>query len=113
MALRYPTPARPLRVPPPPDHIEPPEHQAWHDLIVEYRIDNGLGFELVKVVVEAKMRVRHLRAIIDREGEMVVIDGKKKRHPLLVSEIAARAALLHAVRTLMRYAAQQNDRDRS
>jgi hypothetical protein len=111
MALRYPTPVRPMRVPPPPEHIEPPEHQAWHDLVMEYRIDSGLGLELIRTVVEAKMRVRHLRAIIDREGEMVKgADGQKRRHPLLASEIAARAALLHAMRTLMKYAAEQNDR---
>src|SRR5215211_45049 len=104
LALRYPQPPPIFRPPAPPEHIRgTPEEATWHDLAAEHRIDDGLGLEIILTVVEAMRRARRFREIIDRDGEMIDgEDGKPHRHPLLVSEIASRAAVLHAMRTLMK-----------
>jgi phage terminase small subunit len=117
-ALQYPHlvdpgPTRPrpdAKLPQPPPHLEDPEKETWTRLVHEHQVDDALGRVIVTMIAEAEMRVRHFREIIDREGEIIVgDDGKSRRHPLLNAENSARAALLHATRTLMKHVSSEED----
>jgi phage terminase small subunit len=108
MDLRYPhlvpTPTRPRpagKLPQSPPHLEDPEKETWKRLVAEHEVADALGLVIVTMIAEAEMRLRHLREIIDREG--VMITSSSRRHPLLNAENSARAALLHATRTLMKH----------
>jgi hypothetical protein len=113
--LRYPhlvnpgpTPPRPAgKLMQPPPHLEDPEKETWTRLVHEHQVADALGLVIVTMIAEAEMRLRHLREIIDREG--VMITSSSRRHPLLNAENSARAALLHATRTLMKHVSSSRE----
>src|SRR5689334_1858676 len=61
----------------PPPHLEDPEKETWKRLVAEHEFDDALSFAIVTMIAEAEMRVRHLRTIIDRQGEIIVGDDGK------------------------------------
>jgi hypothetical protein len=94
-------PPQQVRKPPAPRHLEPAEKLMWRDIISGFRFDDPASLALLRSALEAHMRARRCRVVIDRDGETVLDRFEQTRaHPLLAAERDARAAFLAAMRAL-------------
>ncbi|MGE0579657.1 hypothetical protein [Reyranella sp.] len=73
----------------------------WQELQQQYGIEDSAGLLLLTSAMEAHTRIERARAIIKREGE-VVLDrfGQRKANPACQVERDARSGMLMALRQL-------------
>jgi P27 family predicted phage terminase small subunit len=72
--------------PSPPDHLGEPERQIWNDVVRDFR-GTGAAFAVLTSGLEAHMRARACREVLDEEGLTVTgRDGQTKAHPLCTVE---------------------------
>ena len=73
----------------------------WRDITAEFSFDDPASLALLRSALEAHMRARRCRVVIDRDGETVKDRFFQVRaHPLLAAERDARAAFLASMRAL-------------
>jgi len=63
----------------------------WNRIMTSYRIADHGGREMLLLACEATDRAVSLRAIIDREGEIIHTRNGPRDHPALRHELANRA----------------------
>jgi len=85
--------------PSPPAHLGKPEQQIWRDVFSDFSLTARISAAVLTTALEAHMRARLARTIIDAEG-MIVGPGPGKVHPLLAVERDARQAWLAGVKAL-------------
>ena len=85
----------------PPRHLAEPEKQLWLELIRTYRFDDAASCELLSQAMEARMRARQCREVVQREGQTVTDrKGTVRAHPLLSVERSAQSAFIAAMRLM-------------
>jgi hypothetical protein len=90
---------RPSIGPKPPRPLGEHGLSLWNRVQSEYGIRDVGGIEMLAAACAAIERAERLRAVIDEEGEVIVVRGIPREHPALKHELAARAFV---VRTLAR-----------
>lgn len=90
-----------LRVPEPPEWVQPPEREFWEATVRDYVIE-GPALAMLEVACSAMQRLREARAVLDVEG--LVVEGRyagtSRPHPLVAVERDARVQLLRVLREL-------------
>jgi hypothetical protein len=51
-----------------PRHLEAEERRMWRDITVEFRFADPASLALLRSALEAHMRARRCRVVIDRDG---------------------------------------------
>ena len=88
-------------LPPPPDHLEPPEAALWAKVVSQFHFSDAASLSLLQAAMEGHQRARRCREIIDRDGEAVADRfGQTKAHPLLHAERDAKTAFYAGLRHL-------------
>ena len=75
----------------------------WRSVLSEFTIDDSSGIEMLCQACGALDRVESLRAIVERDGEMIAtrLDGPKyKIHPALREELANRSFVCKTLQRL-------------
>jgi hypothetical protein len=73
----------------------------WRDITAEFSFADPASLALLRSALEAHMRARRCRVVIDRDGEVTKDRfGQVRAHPLLSGERDARAAFLASMRAL-------------
>ena len=75
----------------PPRNLGEPGLALWNRIMTSYRIADHGGREMLLLACEATDRAVSLRAIIDREGEIIHTRNGPRDHPALRHELANRA----------------------
>lgn len=90
-----------VRVPEPPDWVQPPERAFWEATVRDYVIE-GPALAMLEVACSAMQRLREARDVLDREGLVIPgrYEGMTRQHPLVTVERDARVQLLRALREL-------------
>ena len=90
-----------VRVPEPPDWVQPPERAFWEATVRDYVIE-GPALAMLEVACSAMQRLREARDVLDREGLVISgrYEGMTRQHPLVTVERDARVQLLRALREL-------------
>lgn len=90
-----------LRVPEPPEWVQPPEREFWTATVRDYEVE-GPALAMLEVACSAMQRLREAREVLDREGLVVPgrYEGTSRPHPLVAVERDARVQLLRALREL-------------
>ena len=89
-----------------PDRLSPPAHlgaagkQLWAGIQCDYRVTDPGGLALLQQACEAADRIASVRAQIDEQGELLVVKGMPRVHPLCAVERDQRAALARCIRYL-------------
>jgi hypothetical protein len=90
----------------PPTGQQPPrklgQHglNLWRTITSEYDISDAGGIEILLQVCRATDRVESLAEQIDSDGEVVMVKGTPKPHPLLRDEIQIRAFVCRGLQKL-------------
>jgi hypothetical protein len=84
----------------PPGELGPAGRALWNRVTSAYRFDDVGGTAMLYECCAARDRVERLRAQIDADGELLVIKGARKAHPLLPAEIAGRAFITRTLTKL-------------
>ena len=71
----------------------------WNRIMSEYRIEDCGGLEILAQACQALDRAETLRSEIERDGDVLRLQGTVRDHPALKHELANRAFI---VRTLVR-----------
>jgi hypothetical protein len=73
----------------------------WREITTGFTFEDPASLALLRSALEAHMRARRCRVVIDRNGETIKDRFEQVRaHPLLAAERDARAAFLAAMRAL-------------
>jgi hypothetical protein len=83
----------------PPRTLGDPGLSLWNRIMSEYRIEDCGGLEMLAQACQALDRAETLRSEIERDGEVLRLQGTVRDHPALKHELANRAFV---VRTLVR-----------
>ena len=83
----------------PPRNLGDPGLSLWNRIMSEYRIEDCGGLEMLAQACQALDRAETLRSEIERDGEVLRLQGTVRDHPALKHELANRAFV---VRTLVR-----------
>ena len=83
----------------PPRNLGDPGLSLWNRITSEYRIEDCGGLEILAQACQALDRAETLRCEIERDGEVLRLQGAVRDHPALKHELANRAFV---VRTLVR-----------
>ena len=75
----------------PPRNLGEPGLALWNRIMTSYRIADHGGREMLLLACEATDSAVSLRAIIDREGEIIHTRNGPRDHPALRHELANRA----------------------
>jgi hypothetical protein len=87
-------------LPQPPAHLGEEGRTLWAGIQLQYGIDDPAGLELLRQAAEAADRIASVRRQIDQAGELLVIKGIPRVHPLCMVERDQRAALVRCLRNL-------------
>jgi hypothetical protein len=83
----------------PPRTLGDPGLSLWNRITSEYQIEDCGGLEMLAQACQALDRAETLRSEIERDGEVLRLQGTVRDHPALKHELANRAFV---VRTLVR-----------
>src|SRR5258707_2932643 len=83
----------------PPRNLGDPGLSLWNRITSEYQIEDCGGLEMLAQACQALDRAETLRSEIERDGEVLRLQGTVRDHPALKHELANRAFV---VRTLVR-----------
>jgi hypothetical protein len=83
----------------PPRSVGSHGQSLWNRVTAEYQIEDCGGLEMLAQACQALDRAEALRGEIERDGEVLRLQGSVKDHPALKHELANRAFV---VRTLAR-----------
>jgi hypothetical protein len=89
-----------------PTGMQPPRKLGQHGLVLwrtimsEYAIEDSGGIEILLQLCTALDRAEAQRAIIDHDGESVVVKGIPRAHPLPREELANRAFICRGLQRL-------------
>jgi hypothetical protein len=83
----------------PPRTLGDPGLSLWNRIMSEYRIEDCGGLEILAQACQALDRAETLRSEIERDGDVLRLQGTVRDHPALKHELANRAFV---VRTLVR-----------
>lgn len=86
--------------PAPPKHLGEDGRQLWLGVQFEYEISDPAGLELLRQAGEAADRIASVRRQIDQAGELLIVKGVPRIHPLCQVERDQRAALVRCLRAL-------------
>jgi hypothetical protein len=86
--------------PQPPAHLGEDGRQLWLGVQTEYSMDDPAGLQLLRQAAECADRISNVRRQIDEQGEMLMIKGAPRIHPLCQVERDQRAALVRCLRAL-------------
>src|SRR5260370_4116895 len=92
-------PPLPAASPPPPRSMGGHGQSLWNRVMAEYQIEDCGGLEMLAQACQALDRAETLRSEIERDGEVLRLQGTVRDHPALKHELANRAFV---VRTLVR-----------
>jgi hypothetical protein len=100
-------PAKPVAVvdfPPtgtaPPANLGEAGTRFWEGIAAEYDISDAGGRALLEQAAFAYDRAERLRALIDRDGEVIPTRNSAREHPCLKGELAARALVCRTLQKL-------------
>jgi hypothetical protein len=88
------------KLPEPPAHLGAPGRELWQSIMRGYEISDPGGLALLATAAEAQDRIASVRAQIDQQGEMLMVRGLPRVHPLCAVERDQRSALVRALRAL-------------
>jgi hypothetical protein len=71
----------------------------WKRITEEYDVSDAGGREMLLLACQALDRAESMRAKVDRDGEMLIVRGAYREHPLLKGELSNRAFIC---KTLLR-----------
>jgi len=87
--------------PAPPRKLGPAGRALFDRVMREYQMVDTAGIEILTVACQALDRAESLRALIDRDGELIKTrTGALKAHPALRDEIANRAFFVRCIARL-------------
>jgi hypothetical protein len=72
----------------------------WNTAMSEYQIADSGGLEILQQICNAIDRAESLAEQIDKDGEMIVVKGQLRPHPLLRDELANRAFVCRGLQRL-------------
>jgi hypothetical protein len=75
-------------------------HKFWAAVVAEYQITDTGGREILRQCCAALDRAEELRARIDQDGPVVLVQGIAKENPLLKHELACRAFVTRCIQRL-------------
>jgi hypothetical protein len=90
---------------PTPDRLKPPRQlgthgmKLWRSITSDYDVTDAGGIEMLAQACQALDRAEALRAVIEKDGEIIRTKAGLKDHPALKHELANRSFV---VRTLQR-----------
>jgi P27 family predicted phage terminase small subunit len=84
-----------------PKHLKGASRQLWIRLRSDFNIEDGAGLVLLQAACEAFQRTQEARAMIEKEGA-VIMDrfNQAKLHPAVIIEQNSRAQMISALRAL-------------
>ena len=84
-----------------PKHLKGAARQLWIRLRADFVVDDGAGLALLQAACEAFQRTQEARAMIDKDGA-VILDrwNQAKPHPAVNIERDNRAQMISALRAL-------------
>jgi hypothetical protein len=82
----------------PPAHLGDHGRELWRGIMLSYEISDPGGLALLQTACEAQDRIASCRRQIEDQGEMLMVRGLPRVHPLCAVERDARAALVRAIR---------------
>jgi hypothetical protein len=88
------------KVPEPPPELGEHGKNLWTSVMQQYDITDAGGWETLKQACLACQRAERCRQIIDQQGEVLMIRGQIRSHPLLRDEIQNRAFVIKAIQRL-------------
>lgn len=83
-----------------PGHLGADGRRLWGEIQKAYQITDPGGCELLRQAAEAADRIASVRRQIDEQGEMLVIKGIPRAHPLCAIERDQRASLTRLLKAL-------------
>jgi len=76
---------------PVPAHLDSVGAELWRQITSEFQWDDGATYQILEQACFARQRAERCRRFVDDQGEMLVVKGILRSHPLLRDEIANRA----------------------
>ena len=83
-----------------PRHLGTEGRRLWSAIMAAYSITDPGGQALLQTACESADRIASVRVQIDRDGELLMVRGVPRCHPLCSVERDQRAALTRAIKSL-------------